>query len=217
MLTALADGRLQVTAGASLLEKSLLVEWDSQAARFNPIQNGRFEQAWRHDVNPDFGRLICWIMFSTGAEFLAKGACLVRGIEIRKEKEVPCYPSGPIQDWASKFNKDGYSTDTMTTTFFGTLSALTGKGSHAPLSRLCTKVCATNDEKELLIAAYDLLRMTIRNRDAHAYVPNVRGFHHSVVEEVFCPCFNMLVSWLPDGPSILNVWRGEAASFIAKL
>jgi hypothetical protein len=217
MLKASDDGRLQVTAGASLLEKSRLVEWDSQTARFNPIQNGRFEQAWRHDVDPNFGRLICWIMFSTGAEFLAKGVCLVRGVELRKEKKVPCYPSGPIQDWACKFNKDGYSTDTMTTTFFGTLSALTGKGSHAPLSRLCTKVCATNDEKELLIAAYDLLRKTIRNRDAHAYVPNVRGFHHSVVADVFCPCFNALVSWLPDGPSILNAWRGEAASFMAKL
>lgn len=218
MLAASDDGRLQVTAAASLLEKSRLVEWDSKSAHFIPLSREKFEQSWQQDIDPVFGRLICWIMFSAGAEFLAKGACLVRGVEIRTEKKVPRYPSGAIQDWASKFNKDWHSTDTMTTTFFGTLKDLTtNKASEAPLSRLCTEVCATYEQKALLLASYDLLRRTIRNRDAHAYVANVRDLHHSLVPEIFCQCFNLLADWLPGGPIIINKWRSEAASFILQL
>lgn len=218
MLAMADDGRLQVTAAISLLEKSLLVEWDSIAACFTPIQKDQFEQAWRQDVDPVFGRLICWIMFAAGSEFLAKGVCLVRGIEIRTEREVPCHPSEPIQHWAPKFQKDSHVGGMMMTTFFGTLSDLTtNKGSETPLSRLCTEVCATHKQKELLLASYDLLRKTIRNRDAHAYVPNVRDLHHSLVAEMFCQCFNLLAGWLPGGPIIINKWRSEAALFIQQL
>lgn len=217
MLEAFDDGRLQVTAGASLLENSRLVVWSADAARFNPQTRDVFELSWQRNIDPTFGRLICWITFAAGAEFLAKGICLVRGIEIRKEKKLPINPSGSIQQWASKFQKDWRAGGTMTTTVFGTLGDLTGKGPSAPLSRLCTESGATTDQRELLLSAYELLSRTIRNRDVHAYVPNVRDLHHSVVPEVFCPCFNLLVSWLPDGPSILNVWRAEAASFIAQL
>lgn len=215
MLAASDDGKLQVVAAVSLLENSRLVEWDSNAAHFTPLAKEKFEQSWQHDLDPVFGRLICWIMFSTGAEFLAKGACLVSGIEIRTETKVPCYPSGSIQDWASNFNKNRDSTGTMTVSFFGTLKDLTadkGPEAPAPLSRLCTKVCATDEQKTLLLASYDLLRMTIRNRDAHAYVANVRDLHHLLVSEMFCQCFNLLAGWLPGGPIIINEWRSEAAS-----
>lgn len=218
MLAALDDGRLQVTAAVSLLEKSLLVEWDSRTARFNPIQKDQFEQTWRRNVDPVFGRLICWIMFAVGSEFLAKGVCLVREIEIRTEQEVPRYPSEPIKQWASKYRKDWRVGGTMMTTFFGTLSDLTtDKKSEASLSRLCTEVSATDEQKELLLASYDLLRKTIRNRDAHAYVANVRDLHHSLVPEIFCQCFNLLADWLPGGPIIINKWRSEATSFTPQL
>ncbi|MEQ1794054.1 MAG: hypothetical protein ABL970_07675 [Nitrospira sp.] len=213
MLAAFDDGRLQVTAAVSLLEKSRLVGWDLKSARFISFERDKFEQSWQYDVDPVFGRLICWIMFSVGAEFLAKGACLVRGVEIRTEKKVPCYPSGDIQSWASNFNKEWHATGTTTTTFFGTLGTLTSKGPDAPLSRLCSKACATNDQKELLMATYGLLQMTIRNRDAHAYVANVRDLHHWLVPEMFCKCFNLLADWLPGGPMIINKWRSEATSF----
>jgi hypothetical protein len=75
------DGKLQVTASISLLKNSKLVHWKKKSAEFVSIDQGRFEKSWRR-IDPAFGRLICWINFSAGAEFLAKGICLLRGIEI---------------------------------------------------------------------------------------------------------------------------------------
>jgi hypothetical protein len=67
------DGRLQVTAGVSLLECSRLVEWSPDQAEFSAVPREIFEFSWRRDVDPVFGRLVCWINFSAGAEMLAKG------------------------------------------------------------------------------------------------------------------------------------------------
>lgn len=208
------DGRLQTIAGTRLLENSHLVTWDLSKARFNPIGKHQFEEVWRRDIDPIFGRLICWIMFSSGAEFLAKGVCLVRGIEFRREQKVPAYPLEPIQDWASNLLNGSGKAGQIETTNFGTFGDLTGQ--KGALSRLCEKVCADQEHRELLIAAYTLLQKTIRNRDAHAYVPNARDFHHSLVAEIYCECFNLLVGWLPDGAKVLNKWREEAPSFISQ-
>mgnify|MGYP001358436437 CR=1 FL=1 len=215
------DGRLQIVAGTRLLEFSGLVQWDSVNSRFICIAKHEFEQSWQSNLDPDFGRLISWIMFSAGAEFLAKGVCLVNGIEFRKEQQVPDYPSGSIQGWASKVQDDWHACGTIETTNFGMLGDLTAKESKkkisGPLRRLCDKSKAAIDQRALLLSAYTLLHKTIRNRDVHAYVPNVRSDHHSVVSELFCPCFKLLMGWLPGGAQILNDWRGDHASFLAQL
>jgi len=107
----------------------------------------------------------------------------------------------------------------MMMTDFGTLAGLTRNNSKtkvaAPITRLCSKAGAKAEEEQLLIAAYELLRTTIRNRDAHAYVPNVRASHFLLVPELFSRCFNLLVGWLPDGSVTLNMWRAKAKPFIA--
>lgn len=77
------NGRLQVTAALSLLESSRLVHWKAGSACFTPVDWETFESSWREDVDPVFGRIICWINFSAGAEFLAKGICLLREIDIQ--------------------------------------------------------------------------------------------------------------------------------------
>lgn len=217
------DGRLQIVAGTRLLEFSGLVQWDAVNSRFICITKHDFEQYWQSKLDPDFGRLISWIMFSAGAEFLAKGVCLVNGIEIRKKDkdQAPAYPSESIQDWASKVQDDWRACGTIEITNFRTLGDLTAKESKkkisGPLRRLCDKSKATIDQRALLLSAYTLLHKTIRNRDVHAYVPNVRNDHHSVVLELFCPCFNLLMGWLPGGAQILNDWRRDHASFLAQL
>ena len=215
------DGRLQVTAGVSLLESSRLVHWDTDVAQFIPVSRDTFEFSWRRDVDPVFGRLICWVNFSAGAEFLAKGLCLLHRAEVRTTHCVPTYPSGDLAHWASEFTKDPKFFGTVKTTHFGTLGDLTRKSRRtnatAALLRLCRAVRATQEEEDLLMATYELLAQTIRNRDAHAYVPNVRDDHFSLVQDLFARCFNLLVTWLPNGASTLNSWRDEARQFASSL
>jgi len=57
------------------------------------------------------------------------------------------------------------------------------------------------------------LAKSIRNRDAHAYVTNVRKEHFWLVEELFVPSFNILTSWIPEGASQIGTWRKNAPNF----
>ena len=186
------DGRLQVTAADRLLSFSRLVQFDTVSGEFTEVPHELFESHWRKSVDPVFGRLICWINFSAGAEFMAKGICLLKGVEIRS-----C--------------KGG-------TTNFGTIRDLytDKKDKAAALKRLCTAVGANNDQQELLLSSYECLGK-LRNRDVHAYVPNVRDSHFGWVRDRFIPCFNLLISWLPEGPHTLNTWGDGAPQFITSL
>jgi hypothetical protein len=76
------DGRLQIIAAMRLLSFSRLVRWDKDLATFTATPHERFETDWREKVDPFVGRFICWISFSTGAEVLAKGICLLSNVEI---------------------------------------------------------------------------------------------------------------------------------------
>jgi len=217
MLDMETDGRLQVFAALALLDSSRLVRWTAELAAFEPIGRETFERSWRKDVDPDFGRLICWISFATGAEFLAKGVCLTRGVEIRTEQSVPKYPTENIEAWAPMFLEEPGSAGTDSMTHFGTLGGLTDKGEKGAFTRLCKAVDATSGQRDLLFASYELLRSSVRNRDVHGYVPNVRDAHYNLVPQLFAESFNLLVSWLPGGRSTLTQWRAEAKQLIASL
>ncbi len=197
-----------MAAGVSLLERSLLVEWSKFDSAFSPpVPEVAFEFASKR-IDEVFGRLICWITFSAGAELLAKGVLLLNEIEIRKTQNVPRYPdSGEnLASWAERFVKDSKSGGLADVTHFGTLGNLIGDSSNVdyPLRQLCAKVQASQTDQNLLLAAYLLLAKSIRNRDAHAFVPKVRGEHFWLVPELFVKSFNLLVSWIPGGASQLN-------------
>jgi hypothetical protein len=214
------DGRLQVTAGVSLLECSRLIECNLTSGRFEPVAYEVFEYAWRKAVDPVFGRLACWIMFSAGAEMLAKGVCLARKIELRSEKRVPDYPHGGIEAWSAGYFKNRGADQGISATDYGTLANLISggkKGLDPAFSRLFGIVHAKASDRTLLLVAYDFLRTTIRNRDAHAYVPNVRDDHFGLVKSLFLPPFDLLVSWLPGGRPQLVAWRSQAREFIQSL
>lgn len=124
---------------------------------------------------------------------------------------MPAYPSNGKQNlrlWAAEFIKKSESHGQMPTTNFGTLGKLYEK--HLP--KLCVQKHASKEQQDSVIAAYKLLTKSIRNRDAHAYVPHVRGDHHYLVSFLFTECFNILVKWLPSGPETLNAWLDEAES-----
>lgn len=221
MLASKKDGLLQVCAGASLLDNSRLVEWDTECNAFRPILRDTFEYYWRRDIDRAFGRLICWINFSAGAEFLAKGVCLVNGIDFREARSAPKYPNGDMYKWAHSFRNNWRSDGTVEVTYFGTLGTLTFEdqkaGKMSPLSQLCMTSNATKAQTDLILAAYQLLQRGIRNRDAHAYVPNVRDSHHFLIPNLFSEAFNILVAWLPNGKNTLTEWRADAPSIIQSM
>ena len=140
------DGRLQVTSAISLLEFSRLVHWDDNSAQFIPAQQWEFELSWNESVWPVFGRLICWISFSAGAEFLAKGFCLLNEIDVRQPHSVPANPTGELKVWVARYF-DNPDASTQQTTNFGDLNALVSlkdknnKGKF--LRQLCKKKAAS--------------------------------------------------------------------------
>lgn len=221
LLDASTSGRLQVTAGASLLECSKLVMWDRDRSAFAAVPFGTFRQRWRGDVHQVFGRLICWITFSAGAEFLAKGVCLLHGVDRRKSPRVLDYPSEPLPKWVYKVVSG--TAPEVPVPHHGQLRDLwlgePKKQVRPALEGLCSKLGASSSDREALIAAYRLLGSAIRNRDAHAYVPKVRDDHFWLVADLFVPRFNLLVSWIPGGASILGSWIDveSAERFVAGL
>lgn len=209
------DGRLQLTAGLALLEISRLVEWDDKNHEFHPISRNTFEYSWRKGVDPVFGRLACWIHFSAGAEFYLKGTCLLCGIDFRDKGKAAMYPTGDLDQWAQCYLKNWKSVDTVQTMNYGTLGKLTSEKNGTPIiCELCQKANATESEKVLLIASYRFLQFSIRNRDAHAYVPNVRGAHYHLVPKLFSRSLNVLSSWIPGGKSTVTMWKENAKAFV---
>lgn len=216
------DARLQILAGVSLLHSSRLIRWSDEHLRFEPTDHETFEATAFSDLDPCFGRLMRWMLFASGAEFIGKGLCLAHGIDLRTAQRVPNYPLTPhdVADWLGAVSEDRWKTTSIPVTHFGQLGQLTkGKGdATAHFERLVKKTKASGDEKRLLFASYRLLTMTIRNRDAHAYVPNVRDSHFWIVQDVFMPALNLLVKWIPNGGGKrLGAWRSTTAQFIQTL
>lgn len=210
--------RIQITAGAALLHQSKLLEWTKDG--FIVVDPDAFEYSARHDVDRAYGRLICWLTFSAGAEYLAKGLCLAYSISsFLGYKPVPIIPTHDVDSWLAQ--TDGCApglTPTEAHLNFGTFGSITN-GNPSPLQRLATH-CAPNDDgnQRLVIGAFRLLGSSIRNRDSHAHVPNVRLAHFDLVRTLFLPAITLLVDWIPDGgPSRLQQWLDEAPEFLRTL
>ena len=79
------DCQLLFEAGTTLVEKSGLVRYcdhhfiacDSETA---------FDEYWEISLHQDFGRYMAWVLFSVGAENLAKAACVCNKVVKVKSK-----------------------------------------------------------------------------------------------------------------------------------
>jgi hypothetical protein len=90
-------------------------------------------------------------------------------------------------------------------------------GNPSAVERLAVKCKATPDQARVVLGSLFLLT-AIRNRDAHAYVPNERAAHHWLVRDLFVEAINLLVTWIPNGGGdLLRQWLDEAEDFIRSI
>src|SRR5689334_22638895 len=110
-------GWQQIRAGVEPIKCSRLVQWNAPELRFVAASENEFEPPSENQGNPvgwsqvhsEFGRLICWITFGVGSEYLAKGFCHINKPELFntnfvQDKEVLKVPSkdADVQEWVKK-------------------------------------------------------------------------------------------------------------------
>ena len=181
-------------AGLSLIDWSHLAFWNGD--HFEASTRYAFEDHHRK-VHEQFGRLICWLQFSVGAEYLAKGFCLVHEIPIVD----PSKPKKKILKAPIESNLDSWITAALEkkaemddSEIIGAFNRLLNPDS--PRSGLLMKACTSSSmdspDIDRVLVAYIFLIQTIRNRDAHFYAKNIREEQFYLVPELFVPCFNAI-------------------------
>ena len=123
--------------------------WNPSDRSFEPADERWFERRAGR-VHHEYGRLMCWITFSTGAEFFAKGVCLLNE-DPNQKSNVICENSNTCNGLESP------------------------KRSFLPLGNLINgplKKLAREKGDDTLCKVFNCIRV-IRNRDAHAYVRGV--------------------------------------------
>jgi|ERR1035438_3393323 hypothetical protein len=184
------EGWRQIEAGVALIVWSRLAFWDPQNLSLVASKESDFESRAGHkEVHGQFGRLICWIEFGVGAEYLAKGVCILRGCDLTGQTKCIRLPQlgEDIDNWIQLVNENDQSIHESELSF-GTLAKL-------PLGQ----ILKPGQERDLVLASIKLLASTIRNRDAHRYAQNVRTFHFHLVKSLFVPAFNILLASLDKG------------------
>lgn len=182
-------GRLQIRAGLELVTWSRLAHRDHETRMLVAAEEGVFESEVGHyAVHPEFGRLVCWIAFGVGAEYVARGACLIGGLEreiIEKKRtfdvlQAPTY-GADLEAWVAQTKrKDSLVWEKRPG--FRTLGSL-------PID----KIVSLGQERDRVAASMKLLASAIRNRDVHQYVQNVRALQFYTVGALFVPALNSLL------------------------
>lgn len=197
-----SEGCEQIRAGVSLIHGSRLARWKSPPPSFEPVQETDYE-AGHAGVDSNFGRVISWITFSVGAEYLAKGVCIVHGRLKHRSTAVFC-PPGPqvnIDKWAAlvepvPIKKLRACTDPFIREDIDTLPML---------GELVTVLedLVTGHDRTIVSAGFKLLSSAIRNRDAHTYIKNKRQSNFHLVERLFLPALNILLRTV-DQPTLAS-------------
>lgn len=181
--------RASPAAGVEQIEAGLsLINWSGLASRgpgdhlLTPNDAHDFETLARGRHN-QFGRVLSWAVFAIGCEYVIKGACLVRGLLKSNPKEVLRPPSWDedLEAWARAVLKRD-SCVMVSASSTGTLSGL-------PLKKLLSGVPGEKQHR----AALELLRDSMRNRDAHQYIRDVRAAHFQAVPRLFVPALNAII------------------------
>lgn len=195
-------GWAQLRAGKELIVWSKLARWENDSCRFQSVNEQSFETSpeGQKSVHPTFGRLICWIAFEVGSEYLVRGILLLKDKNVSgEEKPVPKFPDDAadefeLQNWAQIVNRTHTSDDMEPASqYFEKVPTNKNFGKLRPMVK---EIIEGNQNQELVLAGLRLLGDTIRNRDAHHYTQNVRTFHFHTVKQIFVPVFNELLATL---------------------
>jgi hypothetical protein len=181
------DAVRQMAAGIALIQGSSLLFLNAPSRKFGLVDMTSFEQA-AADVHPRFGRVMKWIWFSTGAEYLLKGALISTGdlVPLSGPEKLDFPSENEIASWTARAFTSAAKT---TRTDYKTMS-----GMQNGLKQLCGRHGSERERGKSLRAAFLLLGESVRNRDAHAYVPDVRVAHFHLLP-LFAEAFNTLLSW----------------------
>ena len=203
----MTEAQLQVDAGRQLILDSRLVRWNKKTLRFMAKSEATFETG---NLLHGYRRYEAWILFSVGAEILAKGVCHHHNclgtvkkkdvtVQLGKDK-TPKFAQPPARTntldwdtWIANVANDNKGSNPPCQTFWGTLGDLTKGGLAGPLGKPPTGAGFSKDE---LIAAYRYLAVSIRNRDAHAYVKGERVTNFPSVKDLFIPSLNQLLAFV---------------------
>ena len=191
-----------LNASRSLLKHSGLVDWTGEAfvATHQGNDDSCFEKYARCTFDPDYGRYICWVLFSVGAENLAKAARVCNHVVSKRVSSLgyPKYEDAmPVMDWVKKvLNESMSASDSPAKKYDYRPLEKYWKSTQrhtAFLKSLCSKHSVSSNDRDLLIAGYKYLTQAIRNRDAHTYVPEQRQKNYPAVQPIFVPSFNVLL------------------------
>jgi hypothetical protein len=192
----MVEEHLLLDAGIDLLIRSGLLGWDEIRHRFTALKYRPSPEYF--EKNGMFGRLISWILFSIGAEYVLKAVCDIHGVAGPRTKTLNVdYPrSEKIEAWAhdvaTRLVGEDVDDAIVAPEFYGTLEQYVREHIHSLAKELDLQV----RDEELLFAGFKLLT-AIRNRDVHSYEKNVREANFYLVDEVFVPCLNILWDSLP--------------------
>jgi hypothetical protein len=192
-------GWKQIRAGLALIAWSKLSSWDAQNLRLIAEKRDDFESVHR-SIHAEFGRLICWIAFGVGGEYLVRGAFMLKEYDPTNSTNIirPPEQSENIQEWIQRVNRNDPSIREPGFEYKMKL------GGNLPWN----KILSSESDRNLVWASVKLLAGKIRNRDAHRYAENVRAFHFHVVKSLFVPAFNILLASV-DQPELRSRLAGS--------
>ncbi len=164
-------GWQNLRAGISLVNWSKLAKWDADTLKLiaNEDKSLATYEGFK-DVHNEYGRLICWITFSVGAEYIVKGYF----ISVKKMKGLT------ITDERGKDIDDNYI---IRSQFFALIKYIEYFIEQGP-------------ECDQIKDSLHHLRKFIRNRDMHSYEKDVRGSNLHLVKNKFIPAFNFMFASL---------------------
>jgi hypothetical protein len=183
------DGRRQLAAAFAFLEESGLLQWNARNFKFESSHEQIFEKKAKA-LHPRFGRVMLWVLFSAGAEYLAKGAVILTGHFTPLSKDKISLKNTP---WTGEWFQEviGNTAAKLSAPYYLTLG-------NGQLDGALMQLCGAHPDADRVRAAFKVIADAIRNRDAHAYIKGVRADHHYLTSE-FAKAFTALLSCLdPD-------------------
>lgn len=182
------------------------MRFEKEYNRFLPEFETVFEKHAQAQ-HPKFGRVMLWILFSTGAEYFLKSSFLLGGIwtpTVRSKQGIPprhFSSNGNFREAVNALPSEDVKDFLTMGRLINRFDELFALHSHT-----------SEYEKETVKNAYTILANVIRNRDSHAYVEHVREGQFSVTN-ILCPAFNTLLSWVNNSDLVqaLNVQTVQTA------